>query len=241
MQTVYDAMQPAIRYKRDDCIDLPPVTYETRHAAMTKEQTAMFKEMTAELRIQLRGKEITAVNEAVKTMKLVQVACGAVYGADGDSIVTPPKHRLIALKEVIDEAASKVIVFVPFRKSLDIVNDLLSKEYTTGLIHGGVGKADRDRVFSGFQSGKDPQIIVAQPAAMSHGLTLTSASVIVWFAPIASAETYEQANARITRPGQKLNQFIIHLEGTYLERAMYARLKRKTTMQGVLLDMFRND
>ena len=147
-----------------------------------------------------------AVNEAVKTMKLVQIAVGGVYDADGNTITIPPKARVQALLEVIEEAASKVIVFVPFKSALRSLHEQVSKHYTAEMIYGEVSKPDRDRILGDFQHGTDPQVLIAQPAAMSHGLTLTAASVIVWFAPITSAETYEQANARITRPGQKLNR-----------------------------------
>jgi SNF2 family DNA or RNA helicase len=71
---------------------------------------------------------------------------------------------------------------------------------------------------------------------MSHGLTLTSASTIIWYAPVTSHDTYQQANARITRPGQKNTQFIVHLEGTEVERRIYKRLQSKEKMQGLLLD-----
>jgi SNF2 family DNA or RNA helicase len=79
-------------------------------------------------------------------------------------------------------------------------------------------------------------VLVAQPAAMSHGLTLTAASTIVWYAPVTSHDVYQQANARITRPGQKLTQFIVHLEGTEVERRIYKRLQGKEKMQGLLLE-----
>ncbi|MEA3639940.1 MAG: DEAD/DEAH box helicase [Lamprobacter sp.] len=238
-QIVHEAMQPAIRYARDDCISLPPVMYESREAALTTAQERMYKEMLVKLQTEWKGQEVTAVNEGVKAMKLVQIASGAVRGEEESIILCPPKHRLIALREIIEEASSKVIVFSPFRAALDQIVDIFSRGYSVGVIHGGVSKTQRDEVFSGFQKRDTYQLLVAQPAAMSHGLTLTAASVIVWFAPVTSAEVYEQANARITRPGQKHSQLIVHLQGTTLERTMYSRLKAKTNMQGVLLDMFK--
>jgi SNF2 family DNA or RNA helicase len=73
---------------------------------------------------------------------------------------------------------------------------------------------------------------------MSHGLTLTAANTIVWFAPINSNDIYQQANARIERPGQKLNTLVVHIEGSDLERKMYSRLMNKGAAQGALLDLF---
>ena len=80
------------------------------------------------------------------------------------------------------------------------------------------------------------KVIVAQPAAMSHGLTLTAASTIIWYSCVTSNEVFEQANGRINRPGQKMNNFIIMLEGTKVEKRIYNRLKNKQKMQGALLE-----
>ena len=236
---VHKALQPAVRFRRDDCIDLPPVTYETREVALTRDQQAVYDSMLAKLYAEYQGGEITAVNEAVKTMKLVQIAVGGVYDVDGNTVIIPPKARIQTLLDVIEEAASKVIVFVPFKSALRSLHAEISKHHTSEMIYGEVSKPDRDRILGSFQHGTDPKVLIAQPAAMSHGLTLTAASVIVWFAPITSAETYEQANARISRPGQKLNQLVVHIQGTSLENKMYNRLRKKVAMQGMLLDMFR--
>ena len=72
---------------------------------------------------------------------------------------------------------------------------------------------------------------------MAHGLTLTRANCVVWFSPIASLDIYEQANARISRPGQAHKQLIVNLWGARVEQRIYSRLKRKASTQGVLLDL----
>ena len=236
---VHQALQPAIRFRRDDCIDLPPVTYEAREVALTKDQQGVYDQMLAKLYAEYQGGEISAANEAVKTMKLVQICCGAAYDSDGNTIVIPPKGRVQELLTIIEEAASKVIVFVPFKSALRALHAEISKHHSAEMIYGEVSKTARDRILGDFQQSADPQVLIAQPGAMSHGLTLTAASVIVWFAPITSAETYVQANGRITRPGQKYNQLIVHIQGTRLEARMYDRLKKKVSSQGALLEMFR--
>lgn len=238
LELVEQAMSPAIRFKREDCMDLPPVMYETRSVPLTPDQEKLYKDMEKTLYAQFKGGEITAVNAAVKVMRLVQIASGAAYDPHKKPVLILPKPRVQALLDIIEEAASKVIVFVPFRASLEMIAEELAKHTTVEKIHGGVGKTERDRVFGAFQRGEHPQVLVAQPAAMSHGLTLTAASVIVWYAPVTSAETYEQANARITRPGQKHAQLIAHIEGSPAERNIYKSLTQKTSMQNDLLELF---
>ena len=237
-QVVHDCMQPAVRFATADCVDLPPTTFITREAELTPAQQRAYKEMLDRLRAEVAGSQITAVNEAVKLGKLVQICSGTAYTPDGE--VTIPAHTRIELvREIIEEAEGKVIVFVPFTAALQHVAEALARDFTVEVVHGQTPKAVRDRVFGAFQRAADPRVLVANAAAMSHGLTLTAANVIVWFAPITSAEVYEQANARIVRPGQKRHTTIVHIEGSAVERQMYARLQKKGRMQGLLLDLFR--
>ncbi|MFN9029616.1 MAG: DEAD/DEAH box helicase [Betaproteobacteria bacterium] len=235
---VFSVMQPAIRFNRKDCIDLPPTTYTTREVELTADQKRMYKEMVNKFKAEHEAGQITALNEAVKIGKLLQIVCGVAYGDAGD-VVVPAQHRLDALLELVEEAGAKVIVFVPFRGALEhVAAHLRSHGYSTEVVHGGVSKADRDRIFGDFMRSRDPRVIAAQPGTMSHGLTLTAANTIVWFAPITSNDIYEQANARIVRPGQKFNTLVAHLEGSDVERRLYRRLQDRGSIQGALLGMF---
>jgi SNF2 family DNA or RNA helicase len=240
-EVVKEAMQPSIRFSRDECVDLPPCMYETRQVELTPEQTKAYKEMLKRLHTEMENGQVTAVNEAVKVSKLVQIACGIVFGTNGEEITIPSHPRINVLKEIIDEAQGKVIVFVPFVSSVKMVAAELAKHYTVEFIYGDVSKTERDRILSAFQKRDDPKVLVAQPATLSHGLTLTAANTIVWYAPVTSNDIFQQANGRITRPGQKNSQFIIALEGTPTERRIYERLKNKQQMQGLLLDMVQDD
>lgn len=236
-EVVHRAMQPAIRFTRDQCVDLPPCIYETRHAPLTDDQKKAYNEMAKELYTASQNGEIQAVNEAVKLGKLVQICCGVAYANDGSEVVFDNSHRQGLVHEIIEQAGTKVIVFVPYVSAVNDLANFLRKDYDVGVIHGGVSKHARDEIFRSFQQTQYPRVIVAQPAAMSHGLTLTAANTIVWYSAITSNETYTQANARITRPGQTHTQFIINIEGSRVERKLYERLKTRQSLQGLLLDM----
>lgn len=238
LDTVKQCMQPAIRFSREDCIDLPPTTFVTRQTTLTAEQQKAYNDMLRHLKAEHAGGQITAINEAVKVSKLVQICCGVAYGQNGD-VTIPAQPRIELVREIIEQADSKVLVFVPLTAALEYLAAELRKDYTVEVVHGATSKAARDKIFQDFQRAKDPHVIVANPGTLSHGLTLTAASTIVWFAPINSNETFQQANARIVRPGQKLNTLIVNIEATDLERRMYARLQGKQTMQGLLLDLIK--
>jgi len=237
---VADAMQPSIRFSREQCVDLPPCMFQTRHVEMTPDQKKTYKEMLTSLYTQLQAGEVTAVNEAVKLQKLVQIAGGVVYGKDGTFLQVSAQSRIDETLEIIEQSGTKVIVFCPYKGMLQYVADEIAKEYSVAIINGEVSKNDRDRIFTDFQCSSEPHVLVAQPAAMRHGLTLTAASTIIWYAPISSAEVYSQANARITRPGQKHSQLIVNIEGSPVERKLYQRLQDRQAAEGLLLDIIRD-
>ena len=241
LQTVREAMQPAIRFSREECIDLPPTTYITRDAALTKEQSQAYESMMRHLRAITDAGELTAVNSAVKLGRLLQICAGASYNAAGDAVPLPCKPRLDEAVEVIQEAEAKVIVFVPYTAALEQVATELCKKYTVEVVQGSTSKTERDRIFAAFQNDDAPHVLVANPGATSHGLTLTAADTIIWFAPVHSNETWEQANGRIARPGQTRNTRIVCLKGSKAEERVYKRLKDKGRMQGLLLEMLKGE
>lgn len=230
-------MRPAIRYARDEVIDLPDLMYEDRDVVLSPEQAKAYRDMANTLMAEVADGKILAVNEAVKASKLVQIACGVAYDSKNNEVTLDCKNRLTLLREVIDETQFKVIVFVPFISTIKLVAlDLAKHGHAPAVVHGGVTKNKRAEIFRDFQRLSEPNVLVAQPAAMSHGLTLTEANMIVWYAPVISNDTYTQANGRITRAGQVNKQFIIHLAGTEIEKKIYQRLRGKQRMQGILLD-----
>jgi SNF2 family DNA or RNA helicase len=237
--TIKEWMQPAIRFSLDDCTDLPEQIHISRDAQMSEEQRKAYVEMLSSLKTEYEGGELLAVNEAVKANKLVQIACGVAYGKDGETVVLPAPDRINVLKEIIEESEGKVIVFVPLTGVLEELAFELGQQWEVATIHGGTPKHERDMVFQDFQKQPSPHVLIANPATMSHGLTLTAATTIIWYAPVHSNDIYEQACARVRRPGQKRTTVIAHIAASEVERRIYQRLKTKQKMQGLLLDMMK--
>jgi SNF2 family DNA or RNA helicase len=239
IEIVHRAMAPAVRFSMEDCVDLPEQLFQTREVGLSPEQERAYNDMLRKLKAEYDGGQITAANEAVKASKLVQICCGAAYTNDGSAALIPATPRLAELEETIEQASAKVIVFVPFTEALAQVAEHLSRRWGVLAMHGEVSRPKRAEVFSRFKRDASVRILVAEPRTMSHGLTLTDANVIVWFAPPTSNETYQQANGRIRRPGQTRTTLIVHMCGSAIERKMYARLAGKQKMQGELLDLFK--
>ena len=142
------------------------------------------------------------------------------------------------LLEIIEQANKKVLIFANFKWMIAALDMVISEYYTTGVITGDTSKKDRDEIFMSFRKSRDPHVIIAHAGTMAHGLTLVEADTIVWYGPTMSAELYEQANARIRRPGQDAHTNVVHLSSTPVERRAFTRLKHKQKLQGMLLAMF---
>jgi SNF2 family DNA or RNA helicase len=242
MATVSHILQPSVRYTRDECFDLPETIIQTRKVEMTAEQTKYYKAMLKDLIAEVSGAAassgtISAVNEAVKVQKLVQIACGVAYGDEGQNIELDASPRVKLVKELIEEVGEKVIVFVPLTGTLHMLERELSKHWSVGVVNGQVSASKRDVIFKDFQDSKEPHVLIAHPGTMAHGLTLTTASTIIWYGPVNSNETYVQANGRIERIGKNKTSNLIHIESTALEHKMYERLRGKQSLQGLLLDL----
>jgi SNF2 family DNA or RNA helicase len=241
-QIVHTALQPAIRFEKADCLDLPPVTFVERDAPLTPQQVKFYNILKKQLLIEAAGEEISAVNAAVAMNKLLQIAGGAVYTDTGEVVEFDVSSRLNVVQEVIEEASHKVLVFVPFTHTIQLLQKHLAKNnITCEVINGSVPVNRRSDIVKQFQEQPEPKVLIIQPKAASHGLTLTAANTIIWYAPCTSVETYLQANARIDRPGQVNNMTVVHIKGSPVESRMYSLLRGNIDNHQKIIDLYKQE
>lgn len=253
--TVFKALQPAIRYTKEECLDLPDMLYTTREVPLTTQQTKYYDIIKKSMIALAAGAEITAVNAAGLLNKLLQISQGVAYTTDKEVIEFDVSNRVDELVEVIEQTSHKVIVFIPFRHAMDKVQDELAKRaprliglhaadgngYGVDMIHGGVPAHQRAEIIKRFQTEDAPRIILLIPQAAAHGITLTRADTVVWWGPTSSAEMYLQGNARAHRAGQTNKVTVVRLQGSPVERRMYAMLDGKVDMHQGLVDLYRQE
>jgi SNF2 family DNA or RNA helicase len=237
---VFKVLQPAIRYTKEECLDLPPVLTETREIPLTPQQVKYYRILKEQMLVTAAGETITAVNAASSVSKLLQISSGAAY-TDGKEVVEfDCSPRLNVLLEVLQETSRKVIVFANFRHNIDAIHSHLERHgIESDLIHGDVSVSKRTAIFKKFQETPTPRILVIQPQAASHGVTLTAADTVIFFGPVMSVETYVQCIARADRIGQKSNNVtVIHLQGSEIERKMFKRLEARVEDHNILMQLY---
>ena len=239
---VFKTLQPAIRHTKEECLDLPEVLYTSREILLSPQQNKYYKKLKKDMYMQAAGEDITVVNAGVMLTKLLQVSAGAIYSDDGEVVEFDIKNRLSALKEIIDEASHKVLVFCPFRHSIELIKEDLNKnKINCECIHGDVSISQRSTTFKKFQETAQPQVLIIQPQAASHGVTLHAANVVVFWSPVMSVEIYIQCCARVDRAGQRNPMTVVHLQGSPVEERMYKMLQGKIDLHSQLVDLYREE
>lgn len=238
-EVVNRILQPAVRYKRDDCIDIPECQYVERVVEFTPSQKDAYHKMREDLIVEYDAGQITAVNAAVKMMKLLQIAAGSVKDDEGNIMHLDCSTRDEQLWEIFEETGkTKLVVFAAFRSSIQHLMEFFqSRKVKVATINGDVDHKVRAQHIKDFQDG-DLQVLVIQPQSSAHGITLTASNTIVWYSLIASGEIHVQANGRITRAGQKRKQLIYYLIGCKAEKHLLNLLQGKGTRSQEVLGLF---
>lgn len=239
-ETVAKLLQPSVRFQLDDIVELPQLVIPPpQEVPIGPRQKAVYDHLRDHAAVMLKEGTITAANGGVVFSKMLQVSLGWVYGdKDHEVFELDNQARVQALIDIIEAAEQKVIVFSPFKSALAGIGKALTvNKIDFATVSGDTSPAKRTEIFNLFQGTDKYRVINAHPDCMSHGLTLTAADTIVWFGPVTKLETFLQANARITRVGQKHKQQIIRLVGTPAERLVYRRLDQREDLQDTVLDI----
>lgn len=254
----FSVLRPAISIKKKDCIDLPSMVHVYREVELDKGQKAFYVKLKEESLVKDELMQVTAVNAAVLAGKLIQVATGCIYDDDGRALEFDVSGRINETIDFIQKARNeastadkgKTIVFAPFKHTAALIRKKLSeakivvdgkeRKIKAEIIDGDVSAKRRDDIFGRFKEDNSLDVIVAIPQTMSHGLTLTNASCIVWFGPCTSAETYAQACNRIDRPGQTESMTIVHLYSTPAEWKLYSNLRENKKSENYLLTFYKD-
>jgi SNF2 family DNA or RNA helicase len=244
-EIVHSVLQPAIRYTKEECLDLPDQLYTSRDVPLTQQQQKYYDTIKTHMVALAAGEEITAANAATLIGKLAQISLGAVYTDTREVIYFDVSKRIDELVDIIESTEHKVLVFVPYKHVLEMLEEELGKrlgdQTMISHIHGGTPATRRADIIKEFQAYDQLKVLLLIPQATAHGVTLTRADQIVWWGPVTSTETYLQANARAHRAGQTNKVTVTHIQSSPVERRMYAALQGKIDAHMNLVDMYKQE
>ena len=216
-----------ISMKSTDHLKMPELLSSKCEVRLSDEERIRYEELKSQLVLQLPEGEVTAANAASLTGKLVQLANGAIYSDDGDTMVFHDR-KLDALEDLIEAANGKPLLVAYWFKH-DLMR--IKQRFDAREI-----KSSKD--ITDWNSGKIP-VAVIHPASAGHGLNLQAGgSTLIWFGLTWSLELYQQTNARLWRQGQTAGTVVIqHIitKGTIDERILKA-LSLKELTQNSLID-----
>lgn len=240
LPTAFAAMQPAVLFRKAECVDLPPITYEDRQCGLTKEQRTAFSDMKTHLQAEAKSVAITAINAADKITKLRQILCGVVKDpSSGNYLAIPHGPRVEVLLEAIEQASAKVIVVVPFKGIIQSLADSVSKHHSVAVMNGDISQKQRDRIVLQFKTEPDPRVLLCHPKVMSHGLNLTEADTTIFYAPIYSNDEYQQVQERFNRAGQTRKMTVLRMAAHPLEWEIYKMLEGRRMTQDSILALYK--
>lgn len=216
-----------ISMKSTDHLKMPELISSKYEVRLSEEERVRYEELKSQLVLQLPEGEVTAANAASLTGKLVQLANGAIYSDDGDTVEFH-NRKLDALEDIIEAANGKpLLVAYWFKHDLERIK----RRFDVREIQSSKDIAD-------WNSGKIP-VAVIHPASAGHGLNLQAGgSTLIWFGLTWSLELYQQTNARLWRQGQTAGTVVMqHIitKGTIDERILKA-LSMKELTQNSLID-----
>lgn len=253
--SVYKTIEPhMIRFRSEDCIDLPDKQFLRRDVEMTKEQKSSYAEMRDHLFTEIEGEGVTARIAAVRLMKLRQVTGGFLTTDTGKATaINKDTPKMLALDDILDQVVgrrlgdvgrkpTKAIIWAQYKWECQALNRRYKKYGARGL-YGGISHSKRDDNIEAFMNDDKCTVLVCHPGAAGHGLTLTAANYAIYYSLSYNWDEFYQSARRIARPGQMRPMFFYFLmvKGT-IDEVIVKALQKKKNVSDIITDgPFRRD
>jgi SNF2 family DNA or RNA helicase len=246
---VYQTLKPRmIRFKLEDCIDLPPVRFIMRDVEMSTDQEAFYRDMEERLFAELEGEPVTAKVAVSKLIKLREVTGGFVRTDEGKDIpFNKDATKMLELDELLEQSIGdklgddgpplKAIVWAQYRWECKTLIERYRRKYGARGLFGGISSGAKDESIARFRSDPNCRILVCHPQSAGHGLTLTEANYAFYYSLSYNFEEFYQSFRRITRPGQKraMTFYFLVAPGTIDEELIDA-IRTKKNLSDMVTD-----
>ena len=216
-----------LRKKKSECLDLPPKTRVILNVEPKEEVQAVYDRKLAECRAgfnqRVEAGEVLKEAEAVALLTFLRQASSAA--------------KVEPAIELIDDAleeGGQVLVFTAFRETAQKIANHYAVNGHSGepdapcvAYLGGLSNADKDRIVSNFQAGRQ-RVFPATIDAGGIGLNLTAANTVILLDRPMTPGDAEQAEDRAYRAGTKWPVTSYWLSAFAVDRVIDRLLGEKT-------------
>lgn len=242
---IKQALSPSVLFKKDDLFNLPPVVYIAREAEQSSQQRKLMEQLRGDMiAVADSGEVITAQQKSVLVSKLLQCACGAVYGDDHEAIKLDIEPRVNEIEALIKEATGKTVIFSAFTGCIAALRDELDKRgYKVAVVDGSTPERKRSDIFTKFQyapKGEAIDVLIAHPRTTAFGIELSAADMMVFDgAPLSGDFVFGQAVERLSSTKQKSKQITIaQVYCSREERTVFKALREGQSESAIVADLF---
>lgn len=196
----------AVRYRKDECLDLPPKTYITRSCVLDATQAIAYRQMLKVFMSEMEEGIITAKNVLSKMIKLSEITSGFIRDSEGRDHVFSKCAKLDLLGDILEEIGSeaKVVIWARYVSDIKRIGKMLGSKAV--LLYGATSKGGKAlEIVDKFQASdpRDLQYIVGNPAVGGLGLNMTAASYAIYYSNDYSWIKRSQSEDRIHRMGSE--------------------------------------
>lgn len=203
----------SFRVLKQDCLDLPPKIYKNIYIELTKKQLGAYTIAKTDGIIQLQNDSVPILNKIAILTKLCQMTGNNVILPDGtnckiDPDNNPKLEKCVELVKQFLDLKKQVIVWARYRNEImDIVSALRENNIPTTMYFGGVNDQEKREAINSFQLGTY-KVFVANQQSGGTGITLTKASVVIYYSNSFSLHDRLQSEDRCHRIGQTDNKVL---------------------------------
>jgi SNF2 family DNA or RNA helicase len=214
----------SIRVRKDDVLELPERTWDTREIILTGEQGEAYTDAQEEFYFAVDAvkkhtgtKEESAVlirNAIGRLLRCQQIAAGHCKDENGDVVLWPDNPKTEEIVNIVEQAGEqKVVIFSRFLEDLKMAQEALTKRGVISRVYTGeVSQEERTEIEEIFQDrDSDLRVVLAQVQTGGFGLDLTAGNICVFLTNWFSWHVRDQAESRVHRPGQDKNVLYIDL------------------------------
>jgi SNF2 family DNA or RNA helicase len=246
---VYRTIEPRmIRFKLEDCIDLPPSRFIIRDVEMSTDQEAFYRDMEERLFAEFEGEPVTAKVIVSKLIKLREVTGGFIRTDEGvDKPFNKDSTKMLELDQLLEQSIGekmgdegpplRAIVWAQYRWECKTLVERYQKAYGARGLFGGISSNVKDENIRRFREDRNCKLLICHPQSAGHGLTLTEANYAFYYSLSYNFEEFYQSFRRITRPGQKraMTFYFLVAPGTIDEELIDA-IRTKKNLSDMVTD-----